>query len=169
MFVLVILFIVVQIYIMYKGVETVPFFIFNLYSGKIQPSDTTRLATFYINGKKFNTDNLINREQETLLGSYDYYIKLRSSGFIATDTSTINKRFKGKVPLTLYKCIYNRLTNAWVNDSIYLYWWRKYFSQVSHQHIDSITIISTPIYWKPDYIVAKDTLSITKYVFNGKD
>jgi hypothetical protein len=169
MFVVVVLFIIVQIIILIKGVETVPFFIFNLYSGKITPADTTRMVTYYLNGKKFNTEHLINREKETLLGSYDYYLKLRSGDFLATDTNTINKRFKGKIPDQLYHIIYKRLTNARVNDSIYLYWWRNYFSQVTDQHIDSITIITSSIYWKPDYYPANDTLSIQKYVFAKRD
>ena len=165
MFYFLLVFICIQSFILYKRVETIPFFIFDLYSGKAHLPDTGYYDRYYLNGKYFDTRKLSSREQETLLGSYDYFLKLKANGFYATDTMTIHKRLYGRVSDHLYKTIFDRLTNNQVNDSIYLYWWRKYFEQVSHQHIDSIVKITSSIYYKPDFKVLTDTVSIVKYEF----
>jgi hypothetical protein len=165
MFYFVLVFICVQAFIMYKRVETIPFFIFDLYSGKAHLSDKGYYDRYYLNGNYFDTRKLSSREQETLLGSYDYYLHLKANGFYATDTTTIHNRFYGRLPVHLYKTVFDRLTNRQVNDSIYLYWWRKYFMQVSHLQIASIVKITSSIYYKPEFKVMKDTISIIKYEF----
>ena len=165
MFYFVMVFICVQAFIMYKRVETIPFFIFDLYSGKAHLSDTGYYDRYYLNGKYFDTRKLSSREQETLLGSYDYYLKLKANGFFATDTMTIHNRFYGRVPNQLYNTIFDRLTNKEVNDSNYLNWWRRYFIQVSNQRVDSIVKITSRIDYKPDFKVMNDTVSMIKYEF----
>ena len=165
MFYFVLVFICIQAFIMYKRVETIPFFIFDLYSGKARLSDTGYYDRYYLNGKYFDTRKLSSREQETLLGSYDYYLNLKANGFYATDTSTIHNRFYGKISSGLYRTIFDRLTNKQVNDSIYLHWWRSYFMQVSHHPVDSIVKITSRIYYKPDYKIMQDTVSMVKYEF----
>ena len=158
MFYFVLIFICVQAFILYKRVETIPFFIFDLYSGKAHLADTGYYDRYYLNGTWFDTRKLSSREQETLLGSYDHYLQLKANHFFATDTMVIHNRFYGKVPDHLYKTIFERLTNKDVNDSIYLNWWRRYFIQVSNQPVDSIIKITSSIYYKPDYKVMKDTV-----------
>jgi len=165
MFYFVLVFICVQAFIQYKRVETIPFFIFDLYSGKARLSDTGYYDRYYLNGNYFDTRKLSSREQETLLGSYDYYLHLKANDFYATDTMTIHNRFYGRIPGHLYKTVFDRLTNRKVNDSAYLYWWRAYFEQVSNQKVDSIVKITSRISYKPEYRVMKDTVSIIKYAF----
>jgi hypothetical protein len=164
MFWVVIIFIICQVLFMYKAVETIPFFLFNMYSTRQQPLDTTYRTTIYINGKYFNTDNISGHERETLLGSLAYFRKLKDHGFYATDSQTIKNRFSGKVPSALYNTFYKRLTNTSVTDKLFYNWWCKYLSRVARREADSFTIIQSGVIWNPSYHALKDTVSSFSYV-----
>ncbi|HEU0063910.1 MAG TPA: hypothetical protein VFQ58_02725 [Flavisolibacter sp.] len=165
MFYIVAVFICIQVFIMYKRVETIPFFIFDLYSGKARASNTGVRISYYLDGKYFDTHRLSSRESETLLGSYDYYLALKSNQFYAADTSTIHNRFFGRVPYNIYQIIFKRLTNKGVNDSIYLNWWRRYFEQVAGHPVNSISRVSSTLLYFPTYKVLNDTISHINYAF----
>lgn len=165
MFYVVLLFITAQAFFMYKGVETVPFFLFSMYAVKLPPSNTTYSITVYVNGKKAIADNIISRESETLMGSFDYYMSLKNRHFLATDSATIAKRFKGRLPEKLYNMIYNRLTNNTVNDSLYLNWWGKYLSQVLHKKVDSFALVGSSLLLKPRLRLLKDSIFIVRYAY----
>lgn len=166
MFYIVAGFIFIQVFIMYKRVETIPFFIFDLYSGKAQASNSGVRISYYLDGKYFDTRQLSSRENETLIGSYDYYLALKSNQFYATDTMTIHNRFFGRVPNKLYQIIFNRLTNKEVNDSVYLNWWRRYFEQVAGHPVKSISRVSSTLIYYPIYKVVNDTISKINYEFS---
>src|SRR5690242_10866955 len=95
MFWMVMAFMLFQGFFMYKGIQSVPFFLFNMYSTRIAGSDTSPVYTVYLNGKLFPVDRLSGRERETLLGSFSYYQKLKDNNFHATDSLTISQRFNG--------------------------------------------------------------------------
>jgi hypothetical protein len=149
---------------MYKAVETIPFFLFNMYSTRQHQNDTTYSTSIYINGNPFNVNTLAGYEKETLLGSLSYYRKLKENGFFATDSQTIRKRLEGKIPGSWYDLFYKRLTNTSVNDEQFFNWWSKYLSRVSDQKVDSFSIIQSSVVWKPAYHLLHDTVSRISYV-----
>jgi hypothetical protein len=153
-----------QAFFMFKGVETVPFFLYSLYSLPLTPADTTAKTVILINGKAFEADRLTSREQETLMASFSYYQYLRQHGFLATDPATIEKRLSGKLPRSWYPAAYHKLTNSSVNDTLFLHWWVKYLSRVSAEKIDSVSMFQTHIAWKPQYHPLNDTIFNFHYV-----
>jgi hypothetical protein len=164
MFWAVIMFIIAQAFFMFKAVETVPFFLFNMYSTKQKNFDTSYYNTVYVNGQIFPLDHLSGREREILLGSLAYYRKLKTRRFLATDSATIAGRFLNKLPPGWYNLAYERLTNKTVTDSIFLNWWTRYLSKISGQKPDSFTIIQSRIAWKPHFHHLHDTVSLITYV-----
>jgi hypothetical protein len=124
-FFLVIAFIFLQAFFMYKAVETTPFFLSFMYSTKISSSDTSFKTTIYANNKKF-AGQLTNREGEILMGSFVYFNQLKQNRFFATDSTSIAQRFKNKLPQNIYNTVYKRLTNTSVTDSVYFNWFKKF-------------------------------------------
>ena len=168
MFYVIIIFIAAQIFFMYKGVETIPFYLLSMYSTRSYIRDTTYQAAWYVNGKKLDATNLPNREMETLLGSFDYYQSLKRRNFIATDTATIQKRFKNILSVKCYETVYNRLTNNKVNDNLFLNWWIRYLSKAINKKVDSVAVVrSSIIVWKPAFKEIKDSTLFFKYAIKG--
>ena len=166
MFIVVVAFMLMQFFFMYKAVETVPFYLFTMFAPKSDLKDTTYRTTVFINGKKLNTEILPNRENEVLFGSFEYYQSLRTRNFIATDTTTIRKRFRNKLKGEWYDLVYNRLTNKNVTDSLFLNWWGRYLSRVIKEKICSLSIVrSSVITWKPSFKVREDTVTYFNHIF----
>lgn len=163
MFWVVILFMICQAFFMYKAVETIPFFLYNMYSTRQHTLDTTYATVITVNGKEFNTDRLSGYEKETLLASLSYFRKLKDHGYYATDTQTIKNRLSGTIPDRWYNLFYKRLTNDLVNEKMFFSWWMKYLSRVSQQKVDSFTIIQSSIIWNPSYHPLSDTVSRISY------
>jgi len=161
----VVVFALLQAFFMYKAVETVPFFLYNMYSTPQLHRDSTTRVLVTINGTPFDPATLSGREQETLIGSFDYFERLKKNNFYATDSATISKRLKNKLPSGLFKSVFGRLTNRSVNDSVFLEWWGRYLSEVSGRRVDAFTIVRSSVAWTPAPVLLHDTLS---YYSHGK-
>ena len=127
MFYFIILLLAAQFFFMYKAVETVPFFLFNMYSTKQLPADTTHRTIVYLNGNRFDASSLTGREKETLFGSLSFFRRLKKNNFMATDSGTISKRLKGNLPASWYPTAVDRLANQKISDNIFFKWWQDIF------------------------------------------
>jgi hypothetical protein len=149
---------------MYKGVETIPFFLFNMYGTRHVTRDTTYNVAIYVNDKKLDKSKLIGREKESLFGSLNFFEQLKKNDFFATDPNVIEKRFKHRLPQNLYNLVYTRLTNSQITDSAFYNWYAKYLSQVAGQQVDFFSIRRSSVVWVPHYKKLNDTVSLIKYV-----
>lgn len=163
MFYTVILFLAAQLLFMYKAIETVPFFLLTMYSNPTPVQDTIKKTSLYINGKKSDVKSLSDREGEILLGSLGYFLELKKNNFYATDTTTINKRFQGRLPASWYHYIFKNLTNTSVTDTVYLEWWCRYASKVFKEKVDSFSLFQSTIVWQPYYHSLHDSNLVLKY------
>lgn len=163
MFYVVIVLILGQAFFMYKGVQSMPFFLFFMYAGKTHASDTSSKTTIYVNDKMF-TARMVNREAETLLASLGFYKGLKKNNLFAVQPATIEKRFRGRIPDNLYNVFFERLTNTNINDSMFYNWWGKYLSQVTGEKVDSFSIITSTVIWKPVYTELNDTIELIHHV-----
>jgi len=151
-----------QAFFMYKAVETVPFFLYNMYSTRQHNGDTAYRTAIYLNGRLFDATQLSGHEQETLFGSLAYFKKLKANRYFATDSATVAHRLR-RLPTGLYRSAYDRLTNTSVSDSAFLGWWARYLAQVSGTRVDSFALVESTVLWKPGYRVLKDTVSLINY------
>lgn len=163
MFYIVLLFLLGQFYFMYKGIETMPFFLMHMYSAPNATLSSFHQRHLFINGKDFDLRLLSDREKEMLMGSLNYFLGLRKSNFFATDTNSIKKRFKDRLPASWYAYIYKNLTNASITDSTYLDWWCRYASKVCSQKVNSFYLINTTIIWNSSIRSIADSALIIKY------
>lgn len=163
MFYFLLVLIACQVFFMYKGVETIPFFLFHMYSTRQPALDTTIQTKIFIRGKEFDTRKLTGREKETLMGSLSYFYRLRENNFHATDSATIASRLKGILNPGMYDKVYSRLTNSKIDDKVFFDWWQKYLSRVSGQTADTFSILKSTIIWQPSYRALNDTVSLFEY------
>jgi hypothetical protein len=151
-----------QAFFMYKAVETVPFFLYNMYSTRQHNGDTSYRTAVYLNGHLFNTAHLSGHEQETIFGSLSYFKKLQSQHYFATDSITVAHRLK-LLPAGWYQAGFDRLTNTSVSEGQYLDWLARYLAQVSGEAVDSFSLVTSTVLWKPAYRLVQDTVSLINY------
>ncbi len=168
MFYFFIFFLLSQLFFTYKGIESVPFYLSTMYSGKYNVRDTTYKTDLYVNGKWLDPDKVPNRTKEILMGSFDYFEYLKWSHFIATDTNTIRKRFRNILPSAFYHLIFERLTNTKVDDRKYINWLARYLQELTGEKIGSIAFIRHTIVWKPKFSELNDSAQILSYTFKDK-
>lgn len=163
MFCAVVVLAVAQVFFMYKAVETVPFFLYNMYSTPQRNGDTSHRTTIYLNGHRFDASKLSGHEEEMLMGSLSYYKKLKAQRYFATDSLTAARRLQAIMPAGWYDQAFGRLTNTGISEDIFLHWWASYLAQVSGQRVDSFSLVESTVFWKPKYYEANDTLSLINY------
>jgi hypothetical protein len=146
---LVLVFITAQVFFMAKAVETVPFFLYNMYSRDQRPVDSIpvtliRTADGYLNHKE-----LSGREEEMLMNPVGYYINLGRHG--DGTASAVEKRFKGILPASLYTACYGRLVNDSSRMKAFPLWWRNYLSAVVDNRYEVVELVRSKVSAKAPY------------------
>jgi hypothetical protein len=118
-----------QAFFMYKGIENVPFFLYNMYAGSHPGADSqavywVKTPAGYLNNRRFS-----NRQQELLYNTPGYYAALRSS---PRDTvlQVVDTRFAGRVSPGLYAYMVGSLSNGPAAIDGFPAWWGRYFRSV---------------------------------------
>lgn len=138
------LFIAGQVFFMIKGIENIPFFLYNMYGQDHPAKDSNVVFLVKTNEGYFNHKNLSNREQELLLNSVSYYVNLKHDG--DGITQSIQKRFANKINATGLDNLTNRLSNGSKALTDFPQWWGRYFQSVSKNKYNSVSVIKSYIY-----------------------
>lgn len=150
MFWLVLLFIAGQAYFMTKGIENIPFFLYHMYSKDHHTVDS--IPIYLIRGPYgiyLNHKQLSNREEEMLMNSVGYYVNLKKTG--GDINTTVEKRFKGRVPDALYDQLEAHLTNDQYALAAFPQWWADYFNTVTNNNAFYVAVVKSYVYSTPPY------------------
>jgi hypothetical protein len=124
---------------MAKAIENVPFFLYHMYSRDQQHVDSTAVYLVKTPDGYFNHKKLSAREQEMLMNTVSFYVKLKQNGDGINET--INARFgKGQDHLV------RQLANDSSDLAAFPKWWSKYFRRVSNKKYDSVSVIKSYVY-----------------------
>ena len=160
MFWILVIFLAGQLFFMIKAIENVPFFLYHMYSRDQHEVDSTGVYLVKTPDGYFNHKKLSAREQEMLMNSVSYYVKLKQKGDGIKET--VKNRFGNRVNATAYDLLLKRLANDSSSLAAFPQWWSKYFSTVSSKNYDSVSVIKTYLYSKPPYNrSANDSLIFT--------
>jgi hypothetical protein len=96
LFVVIILFILGQLFFTFKGVETFPFLNYGMYSEKMPACDSQTVYQLTICGQRVNITSLTDCEKDITLNSIQQYDRLKQSNGKEKEEETIDHRFKGK-------------------------------------------------------------------------
>lgn len=134
---------------MAKGIQNLPFFLYNMYSRDEQPRDS--LAVYLVKTPQgyYNHKALSGREQEMLMNSIGYYDNLKRDG--DGTEQTIDNRFKGRVPRKLYMQMKNTLFNNIVRLDAFPTAWGRYYKEVGDTRFDSVSVVKSYIYRKSPF------------------
>jgi len=111
LFWLVLVFIIGQGFFTYKGVQTLPFFHFGMYSEVFAPKDHYELLSIYLDSMKIDQKNSNGIPFDFVIETLEYYQGLQQLQFKDPILATINKRFENRVGEITLSNITSRLAN----------------------------------------------------------
>ena len=141
------IFIRFHIFFMSKGIENIPFFLYNMYGQQHLYKDSNAVFLIATPRGYFNHKNLSNRQQELLLNSVSHYIKLSRDG--DGTGQTIKNRFGDKAG---YNYLVHHLTNDSAALATFPTWWGRYFSSITKYKYDSVSVVKSYMYSSPPHI-----------------
>ena len=149
LFWILVLFMAGQLFFMAKAIENVPFFLYHMYSRDQHHVDSTAVYLVKTADGYFNHKKLSAREQEMLMNSISYYVKLKQNGDGINES--VQKRFGKMVNGTRYETLLKQLSNDSSSLSTFPQWWSKYFQAVSKNKYDSVAVMRSYVYSTPPY------------------
>ena len=119
LFILFISFISLQLFFTYKGVQTVPFFNYGMYSGIHQELNNQRIIyRVSLDDSIIPTSSLKRIPEDYVIGSISLYHKLVKAGFDDPIKKVIERRLKNNLSKGLYeKAILNLCNDSSVKNS----------------------------------------------------
>lgn len=161
-----VLFIIGQGFFTWKGVDTMPFYNWGMFSGRFP--DKAQYEVLYINvdGRYVPLTRLPRTKLNVLEKAIRYYLLMEENGFRDGMDGVIESRFKVRLGDNAYHFVYHRLSNTGMRKRYFEGWmlwqmrrqandslWGPYFVEVGH------FIIS----YAPEGIVILDTIPRSRF------
>jgi len=135
-----VLFCVGQLFFTYKGVETLPFFNYGMFSEPKQQLKEYTLFVAKVDGKKINLKNLNNHNYQFIISNLKNYTALGKNDFNDPIIVDINRRFKGGVSDEMLKKITLKLSNSKASKLKFQLWLAKVIKEEQGQPIKRLEI-----------------------------
>jgi hypothetical protein len=133
-----------QIFFMAKAIENIPFFLYNMYSRDQHEVDSTAVYLVRTPDGYFNHKKLSSREQEMLMNTVSFYVKLKQKG--DGIRQTLKQRFGSRLNASTYERVLHQLANDSASLAAFPQWWAKYFKTVAGKAYDSVSVVSSYVY-----------------------
>ncbi len=140
-----------QFFFMVKGIENVPFFLYHMYSAAHQPKDSFNVILIKTPKGYPDLSRLSGREFEMLMNNVPNYIKMKRNSNLDNIIPTVESRFKGRVTENTWRFLQQGLINDSTDLSGYPGWWQRYYTSIFGDSLDSVSLISTYIFYQPAF------------------
>lgn len=122
-----------QLFFIYKGVETFPFLNYGMYSEVHTEVKQCKKVKIWINNQPFDFDNNSCINQSFLANNISYYHQLQQNNFNDPINDVIEKRFGDN------KYIKSKLANNVSND--FIYWLKRYLNNKTNIDINNVKVM----------------------------
>ncbi len=154
-----------QAFFMVKGIENIPFFLYQMFGSVQSTNDSINVILIKTPEGYFNTNKLSGREREMLMNNTSYFIDRKRQSPIDPLSQTLDDRFKNRVNDKTYHYLQQSLLNDSVHLNAYPGWWNRYFQHMQNSRYSSVSIVSTYIHFNSAiYKSPEDSVVFT--VFN---
>ena len=130
-----------QVFFMAKGIQNIPFFLYNMYSKPHPPQDSFAVYLVKLPTGYYDHKQLTNREQEILMNSVGYFDNLSRDG--DGTLFSINNRFAGRVSPGMLQYFKESLYNDSNKLAGFPQWWARYFQQVSGLKEGAVSVVKS--------------------------
>ncbi len=145
-----IVFIAGELFFTIIRIENTPFFLYGMYSKSVHEKNNYEDFIININGKQLNVYDLPDAEKEMILSPLSLYHSLEKNDYRDPLLTTVESRFKGRLPHSMYDQIVKRLTNDTTDIADYFSWMRRYLKRFSSERYLGIQILFGNYQYQPD-------------------
>ena len=128
-----IFFILGQGFFTYKGVETIPFFNFGMYSEVYTLLEEHKVIAIYLDTTRIDKQPKSRFPLGLVIETLDYFQQLNERNFSDTILITINKRFKNRLSEDLLNKVIEQLANDSADKLAYQEWAFNFIKSFYHE------------------------------------
>lgn len=163
---MVLAFCVGQAFFMTKGVETVPFFLFGMYSEPVEQA-VPRGLMIEENGQPLDLGELSGLQKDAILTPVYRYLRLHDAHFEDPILPAVRKRFEGSVSAETYFTLRERLSNAPADKENFHRWFRSYLESVYGRKMGVLRVYRVGISYDGAGGTTRATLSEKQILFEA--
>ncbi|HRN94636.1 MAG: hypothetical protein KF706_02070 [Chitinophagales bacterium] len=125
-FALIVLFILGQTFVTWRGVEWFPFLNYGMYSGKALKADTVEVIALKLNGKQIDISRFPHMQFAITQSTFNWYAALKQNNFSDTISKVFDTRFKDRISDNNYHYLASKILNDSVKVQTYPTWLMHY-------------------------------------------
>ena len=163
LFVALMAFIALQLFFTYKGVETLPFVNYGMYSEKMPVCNSQTVYQLTICGQRVNITSLTDCEKDITLNSIQQYDQVKQSNGKEKEEEVIDHRFKGKVSESTVADVKAKLLNSPSAIERYPKWLMKYLADMRMVNSSTLNLSKSTLTYD-----SKGNISISSPVTIGE-
>jgi hypothetical protein len=143
--------ILLQFIFMSKAIETVPFFLYNMFGFAHPSKQSYKVMMVKTDQGYINPYQLSNREEELLLNNILYYKKLQQLKGIDYVVPVIHQRFDRFFSNAFVQYAQRQLANDSTTLAAYPSWWKRYYTTCGLPLTHSVTLVESEVKYFPRY------------------
>lgn len=115
-------FIIGQGFFTWKGVDTMPFYNWGMFSGRFPDKEQYEVLYINVDGRYVPLTKLPRTKLNVLEKAIRYYLLMEENGFRDGMDGVIESRFKGRLGDEAYHFVYHRLSNTGMQKEVFANW-----------------------------------------------
>lgn len=163
LFVLLVAFILMQMLFTFKGVETLPFFNYGMYSAKQFPQEEYHAIAIDWNDSTGEVSKVRTLPVDYLSSVVSYYAMLKEEKFHDPNDETVQRRFKGLPGTIRNQIIFQRLENTHGDEALFFSWLCRYLHSFYKDPVKNIKITDRSYEWLHGKFTMKNETIIYSY------
>ena len=149
LFYLIIIYLALQGFVLYKGVKNTPFYLWGMYSRPAHVHETYEYPIIVADSNEVLYSSLKGWEREILTNAIKRYRSLQNNQFNDPLKTVVDKRFKYRVPDEYYRYSLRQLTNIPEIEQDFPLWHHRYLEQVLGRSVKRVAVFSGEYYYDP--------------------
>lgn len=141
-FAIIVLFILGQTFVTWRGVEWFPFLNYGMYSGIAPKADTTEIIELELNGSEIKISQLPIMQFAITQSTFNWYSALKQNNFSDTISKVFNIRLKGKISTESYTYLASKILNDSLKAQTYPAWLMHYLNSSATRINGNITTVA---------------------------
>jgi len=163
LYVVFLVFIIGQIFLTYKGVETFPFLHYGMYSATVTKPDTIEVTELKVDSRGVAISSLPDAQKAFVESSFNWYKGLLQNNHYDSTEKVVQQRFKGRLSDAKYSNVLSAITNDGVEISKYPKWLFQYIADMRLVQNANMEARAVKVHYRNDFKL--DTISSTQVFY----
>lgn len=129
-----------QSFFQLKGIQNFPFFLYGMYSEKVELKKRYTHYQVYVNDQILSNDFFYAYNYQTIRAPLAHYVQLGNDDFVSRAVVAYNKRFNGVLSAENFNLFLSRIDNDAQEIKAFEVWFKNYLQLSMNMEIKSVKI-----------------------------